>query len=154
MAYFVLRTASMHDCLRSMLGPLHKKKLLYTWAYLIYVEFSFFENFFGGREVVQIHSSASSCTLAHSLEKKKNLRKMKIDAVQLPNLLNLAIVRLPCAQMPSLHKDCWTQEKTFWNWQKIYSSEPVQSRAFGTHLDQVGGYSQPRFDESIIRLLQ
>lgn len=37
---------------------------------------------------------------------------MKIDAVQLPNLLNLAIVRLPCAQMRSaLQKDFLTQEK-------------------------------------------
>ena len=45
-------------------------------------------------------------------EFKKNENGKLEDAVLLPNLWNLAIVRLPCAQMPSaLQKDFLTQEK-------------------------------------------
>ena len=70
----------------------------------------------------------------------------------MPNLSNLAIVRLPCAQMPSaLQKDFLSQEKKHSQIDKKYI---LQSRAFGTHLDQDCGYSQPRFDETVIWLLK
>lgn len=58
----------------------------------------------------------------------------------------------------ALCTDALCTPKRFFNPRKKHSQIDkkyiLQSRAFGTHLDQDCGYSQPRFDETVIWLLK